>query len=214
MKNRQETKPEDFRSYFEYLVAAQAKASKLLLKVLSLIPSGEPATTSLHAVDLGCGIGQETAELLSRGWRVDAIDFSQEGIDMLLARPESVANQERLCARVQSFADADWQPANLVLACASLPYGPPACFDAVWKKIVDSLEPGGYFAGNFFGPDHHVGMTHIVRRSRSEVGAMFAGLEVIQLEEVRRQVPGVEEPFFYHHFDVIARKPVAVQKLA
>ncbi|HEY9757253.1 MAG TPA: class I SAM-dependent methyltransferase [Oculatellaceae cyanobacterium] len=212
MKNIQETKPEDFRSYFEYLIASQAKASKLLLKVLSLIDAGESAKANPHAVDLGCGIGQETAELLSRGWSVDAIDFSQEGIDRLLARPEASANQERLHARVQSFSDADWQRANLVLACASLPYGPPACFDAVWNKIVNSLEPGGYFAGNFFGPDHHVGMTHIVRRSRSEVEAMLAGLEVIQLEEVHRQVPGAEEPFFYHYFDVIARKPVTVQK--
>jgi trans-aconitate methyltransferase len=38
------------------------------------------------AVDLGCGAGRDTAELLRRGWRVLAIDAEAEAIRRLLER--------------------------------------------------------------------------------------------------------------------------------
>ncbi len=40
------------------------------------------------AVDLGCGEGRDTLELLRRGWRVLAIDAEREAIERLRARPD------------------------------------------------------------------------------------------------------------------------------
>jgi tellurite methyltransferase len=35
------------------------------------------------AVDLGCGSGPDSAELLKRGWRVHAVDTSDSGLKLL-----------------------------------------------------------------------------------------------------------------------------------
>ena len=42
----------------------------------------------LRAIDLGCGNGRDTVELLRRGWQVFAVDAEQSAIDGLRARDE------------------------------------------------------------------------------------------------------------------------------
>lgn len=153
-------KPEDFLPYFQMLEQAKAGPAKLLLQTLTLIEAdlalaGTTAPSQPLAVDLGCGTGKDTAELLRRNWRVLAIDFSQTGIDSLLARPEAELYKANLETRVSSFSDTSWSDANLVAALLSLPYGPPATFDLVWQSVISSLVPGGYFVGQLFGPDHY-----------------------------------------------------------
>jgi SAM-dependent methyltransferase len=203
-------KPEDFLPYFQMLEKAKAGPSKLLLKALGLIDSDQalsPRPDAALAVDLGCGNGKDTAELLRRNWRVLAIDFSQVGIDTLLARPEASQHKDRLETRVASFSATSWSNATLVSALLSLPYGPPETFDSVWQAVVSSLVPGGYFVGQLFGPDHYKGMNHVVRRSKSEVDVMLAGLEVLHLEEISQVTEHAGEKTYYHFFEIIARKP-------
>ena len=203
-------KPEDFSSYYQMLETAKAGPAKLLLKTLNLISADQAlasrAIPSL-AVDLGCGTGKDTAELLRQNWRVLAIDFSQEGVDALLKRPEATTYKDHLETRVSGFGDTTWSSATLVAALLSLPYGPADTFDAVWQTVVSSLVPGGYFAGQLFGPDHYKGMNHIVRRSRAEVDTMLASLQVLHLEEISQVVEHEGESTHYHYFDIIARKP-------
>ena len=55
---------------------------KLLLDVLENFPPGE----SLQAIDLGSGDGTETVELLSRGWRVLAVESEPAGIKRLMEK--------------------------------------------------------------------------------------------------------------------------------
>src|SRR5205823_4501010 len=66
------------------------------------------------AVDLGCGTGRDTRELLRGGWSVLAIDREQEAIDRLLAG--IVAADSRLVTRVTRFEDARWPACDLVNA--------------------------------------------------------------------------------------------------
>jgi SAM-dependent methyltransferase len=204
-------KPEDFLSYYQLLDAAKAGPAKLLLKALALIDADKAlaGATDALAVDLGCGQGKDTVELLRRNYRVLAIDFSQVGIETLLARPEAVQHKDKLETRVSSFGDTSWSDATLVAALLSLPYGPSATFDSVWQAVVSSLVPGGYFVGQLFGPDHYKGMDHIVRRSRSEVDNMLAALEVLHLAEISQVIEHEGEKTYYHFFEIIARKPAA-----
>ena len=205
-------KPEDFLPYYEMLETAKAGPAGLLLKALSLIEADKsaPTTDSNHAlaVDLGCGTGKDTVELLRRNWRVLAIDFSQNGIDTLLNRPEATTYKDKLETRVASFGDTAWSNATLVAALLSLPYGPAETFDCVWSKVVSSLVPGGYFVGQLFGPDHYKGMNHVVRRSKSEIDSMLATLEVLHLEEFNQVVEHEGETTHFHYFEIIARKPI------
>jgi tellurite methyltransferase len=205
-------KPEDFLSYYQMLENAKAGPSRLMLKTLTLVDADQALAgkvTDALAVDLGCGTGKDTAELLRRNWRVLAIDFSQAGVDTLLQRPEASQYKDKLETRVASFGDTSWSDATLVVALLSLPYGPAETFDSVWQTVVSSLVPGGYFVGQLFGPDHYKGMNHIVRRSRSQVDTMLAGLEVLHLEEINQAVEHEGETTHYHYFEIIAHKPIA-----
>ena len=101
------------------------------------------------AVDLGCGTGRDTAELLRRGWRVVAIDREQEALDRLhaLAGPDSAQLETRLAR----FEEASWPVCDLVNASFALPFSPTESFPALWDRIVESLPPGGRFCGQLFG---------------------------------------------------------------
>lgn len=205
-------KPEDFLPYFQMLEQAKAGPAKLLLQALTLIEAdqalpGATAATRPLAVDLGCGTGKDTAELLRRNWRVLAIDFSRTGIDTLLARPEADLYKANLETRVSSFSDTSWSDATLVAALLSLPYGPAATFDLVWQSVISSLVPGGYFVGQLFGPDHYKGMNHVVRRTRAEVDSMLGAMQVVHLVEINQVFKHDGEKTYYNYFDIIARKP-------
>lgn len=199
-------KPEDFLPYYQMLEAAKAGPAALLLKALTFVDAdrAEGDTNMRLAVDLGCGTGKDTVELLRRNWKVLAIDYSQAGVDALLQRPEATQYKDNLETRVASFSDTSWSDATLVAALLSLPYGPAESFDAVWQAIRASLLPGGYFVGQLFGPNHYKGMNHIVRRTRSEVEAMLAGMEVIHLEELSLEQTHEGETVYYNYFEIIA----------
>lgn len=53
------------------------------------------AAVQRRAIDLGCGEGRDTAELLRRGWSVVAIDGSREGLDRVEKRVRAGAMKER-----------------------------------------------------------------------------------------------------------------------
>ncbi|MFB3102465.1 MAG: class I SAM-dependent methyltransferase, partial [Alphaproteobacteria bacterium] len=53
-----------------------------------------PVSEGRFAVDLGCGSGRDTIELLRRGWRVLAIDAEPAAIDKLTTRNDLPVKME------------------------------------------------------------------------------------------------------------------------
>ena len=100
------------------------------------------------AVDLGCGQGIETMELLRRGWRVVAIDAEPDGIRRLRERAGA---EPRLTAIVSPMQEVELPETDLLHASFSLQFCPPGAFPALWDRIRRSLRPGGRFAGQLFG---------------------------------------------------------------
>ncbi|HBY78841.1 MAG TPA: class I SAM-dependent methyltransferase, partial [Cyanobacteria bacterium UBA11148] len=74
-----------------------------LLATLARFEAENSVNVPRFAVDLGCGDGRDTVELLRRGWRVLAIDGEAEAIARLVNRPDIVAN--RLETQVSRFED-------------------------------------------------------------------------------------------------------------
>jgi SAM-dependent methyltransferase len=104
------------------------------------------------AVDLGCGSGRDTIELLRRGWKVLAIDGEAEAIERLLASEElPSAAAERLSTQVSRFEDAAWPDVDLVNSSFALPFCPPEAFPRLWQRIKSSVRVGGRFSGQLFG---------------------------------------------------------------
>ena len=162
---------------------------------------GEPG----FAVDLGCGDGRDTAELVRRGWRVLAIDAEAGAIERLQSRPEL----EGVETAVARFEEAEWPEADLVNAGFALPFCAPEHFPEVWRRIVASLRPGGRFAGQLFGDrDEWAGDSGMTFLARRDVESLLADLEVERFDEVDEDgqlVTGA--PKHWHVFHIVARRP-------
>jgi tellurite methyltransferase len=159
------------------------------------------------AVDLGCGGGTDTVELLRRGWRVLAIDAEPHAIEFLRQRTD-VTNAEHLETYVSRLEDATWPPADLINASLVLPFLGPAAFDDVWARIVASLQVGGRFAGHFFGErDAWATLANRTHDTRDQVELLLSAFDIELLNE--REYDGqtaLGTPKHWHLFEVAARK--------
>jgi SAM-dependent methyltransferase len=178
----------------------------LFVDAIPFLPTTTVGEPPLVAVDLGCGDGTETLELLKRGWTVFAVDGSPEGIARIR---ESVplVDLERLTTRVASFAEVRLPPADLVYAGLSLPFCHPRDFAAVWRTVASALRPDGLFVGHVFGPhDSWADKPDMTFHTREDVETMFAEFEIEQLHEQDEDGEAVGGPKHWHVFHVIARK--------
>ena len=174
-----------------------------------------PGTLPKFAVDLGCGDGRDTVELLNQGWRVLAIDGEPEAIARLRQRPDCVdgvgakINRTYLETRVQRFEDLTLPPeVSLVNASFCLPFCPPEHFAHMWEEIVVALAPGGRFCGQVFGDqDSWAAYTDLTHHCRTQVNQMLEPFTVEWLDEENH--PGqtaLGEEKHWHIFHIVARK--------
>ena len=192
----------------EYYESADDEPRSTLLYALERFGEEEPRAR--FAVDLGCGAGPDTAELLRRGWSVLAIDGQAEAIDRLRSRKDlSPADFLRLQTRVSSFQDARWPEADLVNSSFALPFCPPETFPALWQRIVLSLRPGGIVSGQLFGDrDGWSNEEEMTFHTRDEVEALLGMLEVELLDELEEDgTTATGKPKHWHVFHIVARRP-------
>jgi tellurite methyltransferase len=160
------------------------------------------------AVDLGAGGGRDVVEMLRRGWRVLAVDPEPASIAAIRARPDLPVDAalEGLTARMQ---EADWPDCDYVNSSFALPICPPAQFDTLWRRIVDSLRPGGRFSGQFYGDrDSWADRPNMTFHTREQVAALLEGLDVEMFDEEEEDSTTVrDEPKHWHIFHVVAQKP-------
>lgn len=176
----------------------------LLLQVLA---SFEREGRAGYAVDLGCGQGFDSAELLRRGWEVVAIDATDEGIRRLRERiPEDDA--ARLRTVVARMEDAEIPTADLVHASFSLPYCRPEVFPRLWSDIRTALRPGGRFAGQLFGDRDTWASTQrdMTFFDVASARAHFDGMELESFEEEEDDAEAWGEMKHWHVFHAIARR--------
>ena len=166
-----------------------------------------------RAIDLGCGQGTETAELLHRGWSVLAVDADPEAI----ARVESLrtllgsdASTDRLTTRLASFTDLDALPvAGLVHAGFSLPFCPAEHFPTLWSAVEAAVDDGGFFVGQLFGDRDSWATTaggSMTFHSRTAVDRRFGGWDVLRVDEQDEDGNSLAGPKHWHIFHVIARR--------
>ena len=190
-----------------YEASSGREVRPLLTRALELM--GSEGRSPGLAVDLGCGEGTDTAELLRRGWRVVAIDASEEGINRTGARTEAAGLAPALDTRCVGFENIEaLPPADLVYAALSLPFCPPERFGDLWQSVRAAVgsAPGGWIAAQFFGPnDTWADNPRLSFHSRDEVEQLFAGLEIQAFEERDEDGHAVSGPKHWHIFDVIAK---------
>ncbi|MBX3385108.1 MAG: class I SAM-dependent methyltransferase [Phycisphaeraceae bacterium] len=174
------------------------------------VPDASDGKDAPLAVDLGCGEGRDTAELLARGWRVLAIDGHPMAVELVNSRP-NLANRERLRVRLAPFEGLRLPgglPLRMINASFSLPFCPPEHFEALWRTIVNALPPGGRFAGQLFGDrDEWATLTDRSHQTRERVDELLSPFDVEHFQEEERDGADAENnPKHWHVFHVVARK--------
>jgi SAM-dependent methyltransferase len=168
---------------------------------------GVPDAEAL-AVDLGCGDGRDTVEILRRGWNVVAVDAEPEALRQLSARDPPGA--ERMTTVLARLEDVPLPiGVRLVNSSFAMPLCEPDRFRDLWSRIRDALPAGGRFSGQWYGVrDSWVGRPGITFLERREAEAMLEGLEVEMFEE--EEADGVTprgNAKHWHIFHVVACKP-------
>lgn len=160
-----------------------------------------------RAVDLGCGEGRDTFELLNRGWSVTAIDGHPNALELLLERVPA-EQRARLTTVLATFDRATWPGCDLLNASFSLAFCPPEHFGALWGRICASVRPGGRFAGQLFGDrDSWAVLPDRTHHTRVGVERLLADFVIEELrEEEKLDTDCAGEPKHWHVYHIVARR--------
>ena len=162
-----------------------------------------------HAVDLGCGNGRDTIELLRRGWSVLAIDAQSSAIESLRNRPELKELKTILVTKVAHFENAAWSGADLVNSSFALPLCRKTDFLKIWQRIFNSLRTGGRFSGQLYGDrDEWAGNPTNSHFTLAELQKLTATYDVEDFwEEETKSVTPRGAPKHWHIYHIVVRKP-------
>lgn len=157
------------------------------------------------AVDLGCGAGRDTRELLRQGWRVLATDMTPEGIETLL-RLTPEADLARLRTEVSLLVDLEIPACDLVNANLSLPFQPAQDYAAVWERIRAAIPIGGRFSGMLFGDrDQAAGEAEMTCPSPDVIRGYLDGFEIEHWNEKEEDgETALGDPHHFHLIEVVA----------
>ncbi|TFD79450.1 class I SAM-dependent methyltransferase [Cryobacterium fucosi] len=187
-----------------YDAQAGRAVRSVLLDTLRLRGDAAPGI----ALDLGSGAGVETRHLLSLGWQVHAYDADPVARTRLMddLAPDDLARLDFTQARFEEIADLP--DADLVYSGFALPFCAPAAFPRLWSGIRSAVKPGGFFAGELFGPHDSWGSrTDMNFHGLEQVTGLLSGLSVLQLVEDDREGQSAFGPRHWHVFHVLARNP-------
>ncbi len=160
------------------------------------------------AIDLGSGVGKDTAHLVLNNWQVTAVDAEQIS-EQYLRRKIPSDKQEQVTFIASKYEDYVFsEKVKLINASYALPFCSPSAFSDVMQRISDAILPGGRFAGHFFGPnDSWSGDSSLTFLNKSEVLHYFSGPFVVELCE-EKEWDGMSGSGLkhWHVFNVIAKK--------
>lgn len=169
--------------------------------------SDGPGASPRLAVDLGCGAGRDTRELLRRGWHVLAVDSEAAAIEAVTAAtPE--ADRERLDVLVADIATLELPACDLVVASVSLQLLPADAYAGVFERITGALRAGGRFAGLLYGDrDEAASDPAYTCPSADAIRTYLADFEIERWDE--REEDGhmaLGDPHHLHLISVVARR--------
>lgn len=192
-----------WETYFKH--HASRKPLPFFLKAVEV---AEERALRKFAVDLGSGAGIESLELLRRGWRVHAIDGQELALKMLAARVPSEA-VNNISYELSAFEEIQSIPrCDFFYTYHSFPFCKKESSAGLWQAVVDSINPGGVFAGTFFGlDDEWVESEKVTGTSLKQLDEMFTGFEVLHKKEINEMAGTAAGPQkHWHVHEVIALK--------
>ena len=130
-----------------------------------------------YILDVGCGAGRDTLAFKNKGYKVDAIDYSEE----LVERATSLTGIQ---VKLQSFYEVDdYETYDGIWACASLLHCERTRLKEVIGKLLSALKPNGVLYMSFKYGDS----------DREKDGRQFTDLNEEQAEALRKQFNHVQQ---------------------
>ncbi|KUM34144.1 class I SAM-dependent methyltransferase [Pseudomonas sp. EpS/L25] len=158
------------------------------------------------AMDLGCGTGRDTLELLERGWQVLATDAEAEALVELRQRVPA-APGSRLYTRHARFETLVLDRYELVNASFSLPFCAPAHFPGLWARITAATRPGGLFCGQLLGTRDSWASRGVTVVDPAELTELLRDWEVLHhREEEEDGHTAVGKPKHWHIHHLVLRR--------
>lgn len=196
----------DWSAYYQAVAGRPPRDT--LLKALERFDTEKSPKSPRFAVDLGCGDGRDTVELLNRGWQVLAIDGNEEAIAKLYDRKD--VDSTWLETQVMRFESLTLPNSiDLINSSFALPFCRPEDFSNLWSKIIASLRSGGRFCGQLFGDRDtwattYPNMTHY---SKEKVEKLLRSFKVEYFEEEEHHgETAIGEQKYWHIFHIVASK--------
>jgi SAM-dependent methyltransferase len=193
------TPKRDWKAYYD--AVANRPPRKTILTALAAFE------TPAMAIDLGCGDGRDTMEILRQNWKVLAIDKEPEAIARLLERSSDYSRQ--LTTQITSFEELQFStPVDLINASFSLPFCSPQAFPSLWNQIFNALVTGGRFCGHLFGKRDSwkdSGLINAFTLPQIETLLQSYAIELLEEEEHPGKTP-LGEDRYWHVFHIVARK--------
>ncbi len=175
--------------------------NRLLIEALALCQIRQ------EALDLGAGSLIDSKYLLAQGFEhVTAVDSTQAPEHMSEGLPTDKFEYVIVPFDEFSFPENRY---DLVSAQFSLPFNPPATFDAVFERIKHSLKHGGIFTGQLFGKEDgwNTPESHLTFHDKSKVEQLLSDMDISKLDEIIKDDTLASGHTKHKHlFNIIARK--------
>lgn len=175
-----------------YIKTKTGNPRPLLIRALKYVKNRN------FALDLGCGVGNDTIFLQENNFLVTSVD-SSPAVKKYLSE-----------AIISTFADFSFpvDKYDIVNAEYSLPFNPPETFFEVFSKLTNSLKSGGIFVGQFFGNDDEwLGYKNMTFHTKAEVLELLKPYEVHFFKEIKEnRALASGDLKFWHLFNIIAER--------
>lgn len=188
------------RSHQNYINKNQFRSVKdLFLKALKEIPILNPT----QAIDLGCGLGIETAYLANAfDWSVLAIDGNAELLAMAKNKIKDSQKTQVEFLHCSFEYLANLPSCDFLYSYHSLHFIDDAHFERVWTMMLSALKPNGVIALSLFGPeDAMVKKKHAIGISEDELRNRLKNLNIKYIHSIKERGQEIQ-----NYIEVIAIK--------
>lgn len=155
------------------------------------------------AIDLGCGAGNDTEFLISKGFKVTAIDINEQVKSILKSRN---LNSENLNIIIDDFSKIDLPKTDLVNAHFSMHYVKENFDEFLENLLKNVINPDGVFIGNFLGKEDDWKESHTTVE-KEKLLEYFNDFNIFYFsEEKYYQDATSKKNKFWHVYTVIGQK--------
>lgn len=156
------------------------------------------------ALDLGCGAGNDTEFLISKGFKVTAVDCEENVRDILKSRN---INSSDLNIVIDDFSKTELPKVDLVVANFSLFFINDNLQEFMRRILKDNINSEGFFVGNFLGKEDDWSKKRTTV-NKEELLEYFKDYDIMYFSEEKYYRDGAisDRNKFWHIYTVIARR--------